>query len=154
DRVALAAAALRDDLPVGEEQVAERHGLVERPARIPAQIEHEPADASARLAPQPGERGLDVGADVAAELVDADHPDAAFVELPGDRLELDHAPGHRDVERLVAAGAKDRQLDRAPRRAAHLLDRLVEFEAVDQLAFDMRDVVAGLDPRLVSRTAL
>ena len=33
-----------------------------------------------------------------------------------------------------------------PGVAAHLLDRLVEIEAVDQLTVDVGDVIAGLDP--------
>ena len=54
----------------------------------------------------------------------------------------------RDVDRLVAAGADAASsVILVPGLAAHLLDRLVERIAVDQLAVDMGDVVARLDAR-------
>ena len=40
------------------------------------------------------------------------------------------------------------------RRAAHLVDRFVEVEAVKQFAVDVGDIVAGLDPGLVGGRVL
>src|SRR5690606_33315152 len=51
DRIAPAAAPLRDDLAFGEEQVAERHRLVERAAGILAQVEHQAVEAATILTP-------------------------------------------------------------------------------------------------------
>src|SRR5690606_28851961 len=51
DRIAPAAAPLRDDLAFGEEQVAERHRLVERAAGVLAQVEDQAVQAAAILTP-------------------------------------------------------------------------------------------------------
>src|SRR5690606_11108160 len=121
------------------------HRFVERTARDLAQVEHQAVDPPAVLALQRRQRIVDVDADVTAELVDAYDADAAVLQLVGDRLQLDQPARDRHVERLVAAGAEDREADRAARGPTHLLDRLVELKAVDQLTFDVGDVVAGLD---------
>src|SRR5690606_3956585 len=144
DGIAAIAPALRDDLAFAEEQVAQGHGFIQRTARVAPQVQDQASKAAARLAPQALERGIDVGADIPAEFVDADHADLAVLKLPGDRFQFHHAAYHADVEQFVAPGAHDRQADGAAGRAAHLLHRLVQFEAVDQLAFDMGDEIAGL----------
>ena len=99
------------------------------------------------------QRRLGLLGDVAGEGVDVDVADAVL-DLPLHRAKLDPLAGHGDVERLVAAGPDDGQLDRRARRAAHLVDRLVERQAVDELAVDMGDVVAGLDARAPCRRVL
>ena len=96
----------------------------------------------------------DVGADVAAELVDRDVADVAVLQLMGHRLELDDATRDGDVERRVATGTDDRQTDRTAGGPAHLRHGVIELEPVDQLAVDVADVVARLDPGLVRGAAL
>ena len=78
----------------------------------------------------------------------------AVLDLPLDRAKLDALADQGDVERLVAARADDGQLDRGSGRAAHLVDRFVEGEAVEQLAVDVGDIVAGLDARAPGRRVL
>ena len=90
---------------------------------------------------------------VNVEGVDVDDADLVL-DLPLDRLELDRLAGEGDVEGLVAAGAHDSQRDLAARRAAHLVDGLVERAAIEQAGVEMGDVVTGLEARLVCRSVL
>src|SRR3546814_7301990 len=53
---------------------------------------------------------------------------------------------------IFAAGAHQRQRDLGAGLAAHQLDRIVERRAVDQLAVDMSDIVAGLDSGAIGRS--
>ncbi len=146
-------AALRDDAAFLEEEVAQRHRFVERAAGVGAQVEHQAVEAPGRLLGQRFPGGEDIGPDVARELVDHDHADVARLELVGDRLEFDQPARDRDVERLVAPGAEDRQADRGAGGSAHAGDCLVEIAPVDQFAVEMGDIVAGLEPGLHRRTA-
>ena len=80
-------------------------------------------------------------------------PDVVL-DLPLDRLQFDPLAGDVQVERLVAARPDDRQLDLAAWSAAHLLDRLVQAEAIKELAIDVGDVIPRLDPRAIRRRIL
>src|SRR6185437_11144974 len=88
--------------------------------------------------------------DVARERVDVEIADAVL-DLPLDRTKLDPFTNESDVERLVAAGSDDGQLDAGPGVALHLLDRLIERDSIQELAVDVGDVVAGLDARAPRR---
>ncbi len=71
--------------------------------------------------------------------------DITILKLPGDRLELDHAAGHRHIERFIPTGPEYRQLDRRTFGTAHLRHCLIEGLANDELAIEMSDVVARLE---------
>ena len=138
------ATALRDDLAALEECVADVDRLVEQAARVGAKVD----DIAERLAAgrlvDRQQRRLGGVARVSGKAVDVDDADAVL-DFPLHRTELDPLADKADVERLVAAGPDDAQLHAGPWRALHLLDRFVEREAVEQLAIDVRDVVAGLE---------
>ena len=153
DRFAACPAALRHDLAVGQEEVGQCHCLVERSARVGTQVEHETGQAARCLLLQVLPRGEDVAADIAGEFIDHYMADRAVLDLPGNRLELDQAARHIEVEGLVAAGTKHGEADRGAGLAAHAGNRFVEFEAVDQFAIEMGNVVARLDAGFVGRTA-
>src|SRR5690348_17411217 len=91
------------------------------------------------------QRRLHLLADIAGEGVDVDIADAVL-DLPLDRAKLDPLADDADIEGFVASRTDDGQLNRRTGRALHLLDRLVERNVVQELAVDVRDVVAGLDP--------
>ena len=65
-----------------------------------------------------------------------------------DGVDADDVAHDLDVERIVDALAHDRQRDRRVDGAAHLLDRLLERQADDLLAVEMRDEVVGQQPGL------
>src|SRR3954469_22042160 len=99
------------------------------------------------------QRRLGLVRDIAREGVDIDVADAVL-DLPLHWPKLDPLAVHADVERLVAAGTHDGELDWRSLIAAHLAHRLVEVEAVDQLPIDMGDVVARLDASAPRRRVL
>ena len=61
---------------------------------------------------------------------------------------MDDLPGQREIERLVHALPLDGQAEPRARRPAHLVDRVVQAEALDRLAVDGGDQVAGHHARL------
>ena len=90
------------------------------------------------------------------ELGDADIADVVAFDTHADRADADHVARDRDLDRLVLTLAHDGQLDLGVHRPAHLLDRLVQGEALHLLAVELRDHVvrhhAGLrGGRLVDR---
>ena len=149
----MAAAALGDDLAAVEEIVGDVHGLVEQAARIGAQVEHIADGVTAARLVDRQERGPHLIADIAREGVDVEIADA-ILDLPLHRAKLDPLTNDGHVERLVAARPNDRELHRSARIALHLLDRLVERDAVQKLAVDVGDVIARLDARAPRRRVL
>ena len=144
--IALIAPALGHDLAAFEKGVADPHRFIEQPARIGAKVD----DVAGRLAAgglvDRGQRSFGCRTGVPGKGVDVDDPDA-ILDLPLDRAELDLGAGDGQVERLVATATDDAQLDLGARRAAHLFDRLIKLQPVEQLPVDMGDVIAGLHAR-------
>ena len=99
------------------------------------------------------DRGAGVGAGRLGEDVDIDVADLA-AHLPFDRLLDDHFARQRHFDGLVATGADQRQRDVRARAPAHLSDRLVQRLTEDQMAVDMGDIVARLDPGAARRRIL
>ena len=91
---------MRNDASLAQEQVRQRHRFVERPAGIGAHVEHQPAQASARLALQRLPGCQHVRADIAGEFIDHDVADIAVHQFMRDRLQFDHAA--RGPDRLPA----------------------------------------------------
>ena len=149
----LVASALRDDLAAVEEVVGNVDRLVEQAARVGAQVDDIAERMAAGRLVDRDQRRLGLLGDVAGEGVDVDVADAVL-DLPLHRTKLDPLAGHADIDRLVAAGPDDRELHVGARIALHLRDGLVERQAVDQLAVDVRDVVAGLDAGAPGRRVL
>ena len=144
--IALLPAALRHDLAALQEGVADRHGLVQQAAGIGAQVQHIAGRLVAQALVDAADRLAHVGPGIGRETDDGDDADI-LLHLPLDGLELDDLARQRQVDRLVAARAHQRQLQAGAGRAAHLVDRLVQRAAIDELAIDMGDIIAGLDPR-------
>ena len=145
--------ALRDDFPARQEHIGNRNGFIEQTARIGPQVEHIAERLLAQGLVDSGNGGGNIGTGLAGETVDADHADLVL-DLPGDRLEIDDRPFHRQIERLVAAGPDDGNGDRFAGLAAHFLYRLVQRAAVDQFAIDMGNIIASLHAGLVRRRIL
>ena len=78
--------------------------------------------------------------------------------MPTHLVDRDHGARQRHVERLLGrglvGGAQDGERDLAAHRAAHLVDRLVEVEALHRGAVDRGDVIAGFETRLVAGRAI
>ena len=151
-RVRDAAVRGDDHLAARQELVGDLDRLVERAARIAADVEQQPLHALRR---EIGERVLHVAIGVLAEVL---HPDVAGrrvdhevrrhrrdVDLVARELELDHlavaAPLHADVD-LRALGT------------AQLAHRLLGRPALHVLAFDVREDVAAANALLVRRRTL
>ena len=147
------AAALRNDIALGQEDVRQGHCFFQRTAWILAQVKHQAVQLAAGLLLQVFQRLRDIGADVGAEFVDRDDADA-FLHFPGHRLQLDHPARDGDVKRLVAARAENGQADVRTSLAPHLGHGIVQLAAIDQLAIKVRDIVARLDPGRFGRAAL
>jgi hypothetical protein len=143
--VVLRPAALGDDLAALQEGVAHVDGLVEQAAGVGAQVDDIAERLAASRLVDRQKRRLGSVTRVPGERVDVDDADAVL-DLPLHRAELDPLTDDRDIERLVTPGADDAQLDVGSGRALHLLDGLVEAQAVEKLAVDVGDIVAGLDP--------
>ena len=138
-------AAGRDDLAAVEEGVGHRDRLVEQTARIVAKVDDEAlelvlADVLLDLV----DRFLEA---VEGLLVESRHADVADLALDAgaDRMDRDDVAHEADIEGLLDAGAGDAEDDRRVDVAAHPVDRLIEVEALDALAVERDDHVAGED---------
>ena len=85
------------------------------------------------------------------ELGDADIADIVALGVRAHRLHPDHVAHDRHVDRLVLTLAHDGELDLGVHRAAHLLDRLIERQALHLLVVELGDDVVGHDAGLGSR---
>ncbi len=83
-----------------------------------------------------------IGVRLLVEGRDLDVNDIALEPRP-DRIDADHVAHDAHVERIILAPAHDGEHDRGVDRPTHLLDRLLEREADDLLAVQMRDQVVG-----------
>ena len=87
------------------------------------------------------------------ELGDADVADVVALDAHAHRTHADDVARDRDLDRLVLTLAHDGQLDLGVHRPAHLLDRLVQGQALHLLAVELGDDVvrhhAGLGGRRV-----
>ena len=124
------AAAGRDDLAALEEGVGDGDRLVEEAARIVAQVDDVALDlvlADRRL--QLVDRRLEAVEGLFVEGGDADVADRVLLAR-AHRLDGDLLADQLDVERLVDVRPLDRQRDRRVDAAAHLVDRVVEGQAL------------------------
>ena len=131
------AAARRDDLALVEEGVADADRLIEQAARIVAQIEHIALElVVADILLQAVEGVAQILGRLLVELRDLDVADIVLLaELHA--LHLDDLARELQLERILAILAQDGELDRGLDRAAHLVDRLVQGEALHRLAVDL-----------------
>ena len=136
-----------DHLALGQELVGDLDRLVQRAARIAADIEQQPPHA---LRAEIGQRALDVVIRVLAEIL---HPDVARLrvdhEIRRDRRDVHLVAQQLDGERLLVAAAFDLDVDARAARAAQLVHRLVGVPPLRALSVDRRDDVAGADALLV-----
>ena len=151
-RVGHAAARVHDHLAARQEFVGHLDRLVERAARVLADVEQQ------TLHPLPGERvqrGLQIVVRVLGEVA----------QLDVARRRVDHeVRGHgrdrdlvaRDGERnqLIVAAAPDVDLDGRAARAAQLVLRFERRDPLGGLAFDGGDDVAAADAELEGRRSL
>ena len=85
------------------------------------------------------------------ELGDADVADVAVLDVRAHRLDLDHVADELEFLDLLLRAANDLELDGRVDRAAHLVDRLVERQALGRVVVDRRDDVARQDAGLGGR---
>ena len=145
------AAAGRDDLALLQERVRDRDRLVEQAARIVAQIDDKALELVAGLGREVGDRLLQAVGGLLVELGDADVADIVAFDARAHRAHADDVARDRHLDRLVLALAHDLELDLGVHRAAHLLDRLIEGEALHRLVVEMGDDVVGHDAGLGRR---
>jgi hypothetical protein len=89
----LPAGAGADDLALVEEVVGHLHRLVEQPARVVAQVEHQAAQVPARLLAQLLHGAAQRGLGLLVEGGQADIADVAALEAEADDLRADHVAG-------------------------------------------------------------
>ena len=95
-----------------------------------------------------GDRLLQPFGGLLVELGEPDIADVVAFHLRAHRAHADDVARDRHLDRLVLALAHDGELDLGIHRAAHLLDRLVQGEALHLLAVELRDDVVGHDAGL------
>ena len=139
---AWAAAADGNDFAFIEEAVGEDQRLVQKPARIVAQVEDHPGQTGPEFFVDVGERLLDAHFHFFREPRNADIADVAL-DVPAHGLYLDDRPGQRNGK-VIETGAADGQGNLRSRPPPHALDRLQQGLALDRLAVDMGDQVPGL----------
>src|SRR5439155_12437544 len=121
-----------------------RYRLVEQPARIVAQIEHEAGERPAALALQPRNAGDELLLRALAEDADPGIADMSIFEMGLDGIGADdvarqcHLEGRRGTTQHSDSNGR-------PGRAADPLDDLVEIEPIDGFAIDAFDRVARLN---------
>jgi hypothetical protein len=88
------------------------------------------------------------------ERTDPDITDVAAFGMEADRLDLDDFALDRNVDRLVRALALDLQLGAGVDRSLHLVDRLLQGQALNGVAVDRGDEIARQDAGLRRRRAV
>ena len=133
-----------DDLALVEEVVRDGNRLIQQPAWIVAQVQHNPVQAVTQLLAELGNGVAHGGVGLLVELGQPDVADIAF-QPRLDHLDVDDLAVEREVDRVIHVLALDDQVDRAVGRSAHLIHRVVEREALDRRVVDAGDQVARLD---------
>ncbi len=134
-------------MPLEQERVGDANSLLEEPAGIVAQVEHEAAQA---LAVQLRERAPHVLVGVVLEVLDRDVPDAVAQHPRLDRLDVDDGPHQLEHPRLreaAVAGAHDPYVDARTGSAAEPVDGLGQRHVERRLVADLHDPVAALEAR-------
>ena len=142
--IILGAAALRNNFPLVEEDIADFDRLVEQATGVGAQID----DIAGNIGPKLFfDRCHGIAGRIAGLFVeggDADHPHRpARFELH--RLDLDDFAFQRVIHRLGGAFAHHGDLDRSARCTAHLVDRFLQGGAVDEFTIEVGDIIARFD---------
>ena len=121
--------------------------MFEQAARIVAQIEHVPLKRRADLLLQLAHGFFQAAGRL---FVEGGEPDIADVALamPFDAVDMNDGAHQRHVEGLFLAVAQDRERDLGADGTTHLVDGVVERHALDGIAVDGGNVIAGLEAGL------
>jgi hypothetical protein len=152
-RVGILHAAVRghDQIPARQEAVGHLDRLIERTARIRAQVEHQALHATLG---QVGERVAELLVGVLAEVRHAHVTGGGVDHEHGvHRGHVDLVPRHLDVEQLVVAGAAQRDADGRAAGPAQLGHRLIARPPLGVVVLDLRDHVAAAHAALMGRRA-
>ena len=144
------AAAGRNDLARIEQIVRNRNRLIQKPARIVAQIEHIALERRPDLLLQVAHRLLQARIGLFVEAGQADIGDIAFAP-PFHAVDLHDGAGQGEVERFLGAVAQNGQRDLRACGPAHLGDGIVQRHALHRHIVDGRDEIARLDASLGGR---
>ena len=131
----------RDDASIAQEQIGHLDRLVEKTARVTAQIEHDTGGWTLRIAAEAAAKfAFERGGGVLVERGDTHSEHVAVA--PGDDGRWHHMCAcHGDVERRIDALALDGKPDLAAVRAAQPPDDLVLNQVFNWLAVDLGDDV-------------
>ena len=125
-----------------QEQLGDADRLVEEPARIVAQIDHDSAQLVAHLAHRLAQRALEARRGVRVEAGEPDGGDIAVARI-ADRRRYDESAGEDDLARCLVLGGEEGHVHRAADRPAQAVDHVVEGEIADGLAVDLHEEVVG-----------
>ena len=135
----------RYDDAVGKKRIADVDGLLQVAAGVAAQIQDQALEASARLALEPDQLGLQVPGDVGVEALDPDVADVAFKKLSLHRIHLDGVADDGEGSGLREPPAHDADGDRVTLAAPQPSHRVVEIHVDGGLAVDAHDLVVCMD---------
>ncbi len=140
-----AAPCLDHGLAVAQEQVAHRNTLVQQPARVLPQVQHQPLHP---LRAEVVDRGLQVPRRRLAEHRQLNVPDAAVHQVrQRDGRHADLVPHDPERDRLIHPAAHHAQVHRFALRPPQPVHRLVHGPAARRLAVHLYDPIAGLEAR-------
>ena len=137
----------RDDHAVVEEAIGHLDGLLEQPARVVAQVQHDSGQRPARLRPQRIEPLLQIDVGAVLEVLDLHVPVSVVVELRLDRHDADDVAHQRHGTRLAPGRARHLEQASGARRAHQRLDAIDLLPAARLRAVDLQQLVAGRKSR-------
>jgi len=132
------------DFPALQEGIRHGDALVQKAARIVAQIEHVAQQFIPAFFAQIGDRAFQTRLCLAGEAGDPNVSDIGF-QSAADGLDLDSIPRDRHIEGLGYAGTKDGQRDVFSDFAAHDFNSLIKSLALHRVAIQMRDQITSFD---------
>ncbi len=139
------AAAGRHDLALLQERVGDGDRFLEQAARIVAEVDDVALELVTDLVREVGDLALQAFGGLLVEGGDADIGDVVLLDARAHRADADVVAHQGDVDRIVLTLADDLELDLGVDRAAHLLDGLVESQALHRLVVEIGDDVIGHD---------
>ncbi|MGY4448808.1 hypothetical protein ACVWZR_003468 [Bradyrhizobium sp. i1.3.1] len=119
--------------------------FLEQAARVVAEIDDVALELVADLIREVGDLALQAFGGLLVEGGDADIGDVVGLDARAHRADANVVAHQGDVDRIVLALADDLELDLGVDRTAHLLDRLVQGQALHGFVVEIGDDVVGHD---------
>src|SRR5664279_1220166 len=146
------ASAGRNNFAPVEEAIDDGNRLIKQTAGIVAKVENKALEPGSRdVIFKFLNRRANPLKGLFVELGDSNVADIVAFLMLAHRFDLNHSAGQLDIERVFAGAAQNLENHRGVRGAAHLVDRLIEAQALNVLIVDGGDNIARQYPRARGR---